>query len=103
MATIGKTIKVLGDVVGAQDLVVEGVIEGTVEFRKNRVVIAAEGAVRGDLYVASAQINGRFTGNIFASDGVELGETAVVEGSILCPRVAMAAGGTFNGSIDTAE
>lgn len=103
MATIGKTIKVLGDVVGAQDLIVEGLIEGTVEFRQNRVVIAAEGTVRGDLYVASTQINGRFTGNIFASEGVELGETAIVEGSILGPKVSMAAGGVFSGSIDTTQ
>ncbi len=101
MATIGKTIRITGDVTGAEDLVIEGKIEGIVRVCQNRVVIAADGAVRGDLHVASVQINGRFEGNVFATEGVELGESSVAKGSISSPRVAMANGGTFNGSIDT--
>ena len=103
MATIGKTIQIRGDVTGAEDLVIEGRIEGVVEVRNHRVVIASQGLVAGDLYAAYAQIEGRFTGNVFATEGARLGESAAVDGSILSPRVAMAAGGVFNGSIDTTE
>ncbi len=101
MATIGKTIKILGDVSGAQDLVVEGQIEGTVQFRNNRVVIAAEGTVKGDLFVANAEVNGHLTGNIIATEGVQLGKSAVTDGKIFAPKIALADGGRFNGLIET--
>ena len=101
MATIGKTIQIRGDVTGAEDLVIEGEVEGTVKVLEHQVVIASGGAVRGDLHVASVQINGRLKGNVFATERVELGESAAGEGNIAAPRVAMADGGTFNGSIDT--
>ena len=72
-------------------------------FLLGRYEPGSDGAVRGDLHVASVQISGCFKGNIFATERVELGESATGEGNIVAPRVAMADGGTFNGSIDTTE
>ena len=85
MAIIGKTIQIQGDVTGAEDLVIEGEVEGTVEVFQHQVVIASEGVVRGDLHVASVQINGCFKGNVFATERVELGESSAAEGSVSFP------------------
>ena len=101
MTAIGKTIRILGDVVAAEELEIEGKIEGTVRCHENHVLIAPEGVVRGDLEAAYAEIDGHFTGNIVTTDGVALGQSAVIEGNILAPRVSMIGGCVFNGSIET--
>ncbi len=103
MATIGKTIKINGDVFGSEDLEVQGQIEGTVEFPDHRVVVAAGASIEGDLRVASVEIRGEFNGRIIASKVAQLGSTATAKGSIVTPQIAMADGAAFKGTVETTD
>lgn len=103
MTAIGKTIRIVGDVVAAEDLDIEGKIEGMVRCHEHQVLIASEGVVQGGLEAGYAKIDGRFTGDIVATDGVALGQSAVFEGNILAPGVSMMDGCVFNGSIETRQ
>mgnify|MGYP001192164607 CR=1 FL=1 len=101
MSIIGKTIKIVGDVVGAEDLEIQGRIEGAVQLPSHRFVVAEGASVEGDLSVASVAINGDFNGRIVASERAELGKTANAQGSILTPTLEMADGAFFRGAVDT--
>ena len=101
MSQIGKTIKIVGDVVGAEDLVVHGRIEGQVELPHNRILVAESGTVEGDLNVAAVEVKGAFNGRIVATETVSLGQTARAEGSIVSPSVSMADGAGFRGALET--
>ncbi len=103
MATIGKTIKINGDVFGAEDLEVQGHIEGSVQLPEHRVVVAAGASIEGDLRVASVEIRGEFEGRIIASKVAQLGRTAKAKGSILAPQIVMADGAAFKGVVETAD
>ena len=101
MSSIGKSIKIVGDVSGGEDLVVHGRIEGEVQLPDHRVVVAEEGVIEGDLNVASVDMKGSFNGRIVASQTVRLGATARAEGSISSPSVSMADGAGFRGALET--
>ena len=103
MATIGKTIKIDGDVFGSEDLEFQGRIEGTVEVPEHRVVVTAGASIEGDLRVASVEIRGNFDGRIVASKVAELGRTANARGSILAPQIVMADGAAFKGVVETTD
>ena len=103
MATISKTIKIDGDVFGAEDLEVQGRIEGTVDLPEHRVVVTAGASVEGDLRVASVEIRGEFNGQIVASKVAQLGHTANARGSILAPQIVMADGAAFKGVVETTD
>ena len=103
MATIGKTIKINGDVFGSEDLEVQGKIEGTVELPEHRVVVTAGASIEGDLRVASVEIRGEFNGRIIASKIAHLGRTANAKGSIETPQIAIADGAAFKGAVETTE
>ena len=49
MSTIGKTIKIVGDVVGEEDLVIQGRIEGAVQLLSHRFIVDEGASVEGDL------------------------------------------------------
>ena len=101
MSTIGKTIKIVGDVSGAEDLVVEGQVQGEIKLPEHRIVVAEGAAVEGDLSVASVVIGGHFNGRIVAGRDVSLASTAKAEGSIVTPVVKMDDGAGFRGSLET--
>ena len=101
MSTIGKTIKIVGDVAGSEDLVIQGRIEGAVQLPSHRFVVDEGASVEGDLSVASVEIKGEFNGRIVASERAELGNTANAQGSILTPSLGMADGAFFRGAVDT--
>ena len=103
MATIGKTIKITGDVLGSEDLDVQGRIQGTVEFPEHLVVITAGASIEGELRVASVEIRGEFKGQISASKIVQLGRTANARGSIVTPRIAIADGAKFKGTVEITD
>ena len=44
-ATIGPSITVRGDISGDEDLIVQGLVEGTVTLKKNNVTVGKEGRI----------------------------------------------------------
>ena len=48
-ATIGPSIVIHGDVTGEEDLVVDGSIEGTVNFKDNNLVVSENGRVTANI------------------------------------------------------
>ena len=46
MANIGKSITIKGDLTGSEDIVVEGTVEGKVDFPNNQLTIGANGTAK---------------------------------------------------------
>jgi cytoskeletal protein CcmA (bactofilin family) len=70
----------------------------------NQILIAPGASVEGDLHSKEAVIGGEVRGTIHATDRVELQATAVVEGDINTPRIAILEGARVTGEVrmDTA-
>ena len=99
-ANIGKSVIIKGEVTGAEDLNLEGKIEGKISLPGHAVSVGKHGRIHGDIQAGSVVVNGTVHGNITASARVEIGATGSVEGDIRAPRIALADGARFKGGVD---
>jgi cytoskeletal protein CcmA (bactofilin family) len=99
-ASIGKSIVIRGEVSGSEDLTVEGRVEGTIELRDFTVTVGSSGQVQAHIVAKSVIVLGQVKGNLTAAEKVDIREKGSVEGDIVAPRVAIADGAKFRGSVD---
>lgn len=97
---IGKSVVIKGELNGSEDLTIEGQVEGKIELRQNVLTIGANGKIKAQVFAKSVIILGEVIGNVSASDKVDIRDNGSVDGDIAAPRVAIAEGAHFRGSID---
>ena len=100
VATIGKSVVIKGELLGSEDLAIEGQVEGKIELRDHVLMIGSNGKVRAQVFGKAVIVIGDVSGNITASDKVVIKEKGSVNGDLTAPRVAIAEGARFRGSID---
>src|SRR6187397_3210003 len=97
---IGKSVIIKGELTGSEDLTIEGHVEGKIELRQNVLTIGPNGKIKAQVFAKSVIILGEVTGNVTASEKVDLRDNGSIDGDIAAPRVAIAEGAHFRGSID---
>jgi len=102
MANIGKSISIKGDVVGDEDTVIEGRVEGRVELKNHHLTIGPNGDVQGEISAKQVTIVGRVAGNVVATERLELCDSGRVEGDLNTPRLLVPEGARLNGKINMA-
>ena len=90
-----------GELKVEEDLTIDGRVEGTIELGDHNLWIAPHGKVNAVIHAKNVIIAGALIGKITATEMVEIKLSGSVEASIKCPRVVIADGAKFNGSIDT--
>jgi len=99
-AVIGRSVVVKGELDGSEDLVIDGYVEGKIELREHTLTVGANGRIKAQVFAKAVIVLGELTGNISAAEKVEIRENGSVDGDIVAPRVAIAEGAHFRGSID---
>ena len=99
-ATIGPSIVIHGDVSGEEDLIVDGTVEGTVNFKDNNLVVSANGQVKANISARIIRIDGEVKGELHGSEQVVISPSGKVHGDIRAPRVVLEDGCTFRGSVE---
>jgi cytoskeletal protein CcmA (bactofilin family) len=99
MANIGKSLRIKGDVEGDEDTVIEGRVEGRVTLKNHHLTVGANGEVQGEVSGKQVTVVGRVTGNVVASERIDVRETGQVQGDVISPRLSVAEGALINGAI----
>jgi cytoskeletal protein CcmA (bactofilin family) len=99
-ATIGKAVKIVGQIYSKEDLYIDGEIEGTVEALEHKLTIGPHGAVHAGIKARDVVALGSITGNVEASDKIEIHKEAKLVGDIRTSRIIIEDGAYFKGSID---
>ena len=97
---IGKSVVIKGELSGSEDLTIEGQVDGKIELRQNVLTIGPNGKIKAQVFAKSVVILGEVTGNVTASEKVDIRDKGSVDGDIISPRVAIAEGSHFRGSVD---
>ena len=99
--SIGKSMKIKGKIIGNEDLVIDGNVEGKIFLKGHKLSIGANGRVTAAIRDAKAVVvGGEMIGNISANDKVEITSTGTMRGDIKAPRVVLADGAQYRGLID---
>ena len=100
VVNIGKSVVIKGELNGSEDLTIEGQVEGKIELKDHVLTIGANGKITAQVFAKALIVLGEVNGNIAASEKVEIRDGGSVEGDIVSPRVAIAEGAHFRGSVD---
>jgi cytoskeletal protein CcmA (bactofilin family) len=100
MGNIGKSVIIKGELSGSEDLTIEGQVEGKIELNNNILTIGTNAKIKAQVFAKTVVVLGEVTGNITASEKVDIRDNGSVDGDITSPKVAIAEGAHFRGAID---
>ena len=99
-AVIGPSVKIVGQISCAEDLLIEGSVEGSISSESHEVVVGVSGTLTADVRAHVVLIEGTVRGDITGLEKVVVCKTGNVLGNIDSPRVTLEDGAKFKGSIE---
>jgi cytoskeletal protein CcmA (bactofilin family) len=99
-ATIGRGVKIFGDISSKEDLYLNGEIEGTVIAVDHKLTIGPGATVRAGVKAREIVLLGTIQGDVEATERIEIRKDASLVGDIRTPRIVIEDGAYFKGSID---
>ena len=101
MSTIlSRSIAVTGEIRTTEELRIEGRINGPIFVDRSVIVVEATGEVAGDIIADDITVFGRVTGQLVATDIVDVRAGATVTGQIMSKRFILDPAATFVGRVE---
>lgn len=97
---IGKSIVIRGELSGHEDLSIEGTVEGKIELKEHHLIVGTTGKIQAEVLAKTVNIQGEVHGNIRAEERIEIATSGTVKGDLIAPRIIIADGARFKGSVD---
>jgi cytoskeletal protein CcmA (bactofilin family) len=97
---LGKSVIVKGQIFSREDLTIDGEVEGTVELQEHRLTVGPNGKVSATIKAKEICVIGSLTGNVEASDKIDIRKDAKLVGDIRTARIVIEDGAYFKGNID---
>ncbi|MDX2221298.1 MAG: polymer-forming cytoskeletal protein [Rhodospirillaceae bacterium] len=96
--TIGRAVRVTGEISGCAHLSVEGTVDATVSEARS-LDVSSTGVLKGKVEVDSAAIAGAFDGTLVVNGHLDIAATGQVRGIISYRALSIATGGKISGTI----
>jgi cytoskeletal protein CcmA (bactofilin family) len=100
MTTLGKTLLLRGEVRAHEDLTIDGHVEGPLHCEPGAVTVSASGEVTGDIVARDITVFGRTSGQLIATDVVDVRGDAVVNGTVVAARFILDPSARFTGRVE---
>ena len=97
---LGSTLSIKGTLSGAEDLQIDGKVEGPISLAGQKLVVGPTGQLASEVTAREAVVHGRISGNISAGDRVEIKKGSAVIGDITTARIGIEDGAHFKGRIE---
>lgn len=92
---VAKNTTIVGDIKSDGDFRIDGTLEGTL-ITNGRVIIGAEGVVKGKVEATNSDIEGTFSGELFVSNTLTIKTTADISGDVVIGKLSVEPGASFN-------
>lgn len=102
-SVIGSNIKFRGEMIGTEDIHIEGSIEGTIIMKGHNLSIGSQGIISSNVHANNITIHGKLTGDVLADELISIKSLAEVKGNLIAPRIQLDDGGKFRGSMDMVD
>ncbi len=100
LVNIGKSVTIKGELIGEEDLVIEGTVNGKITLKDHTLTIGENSHIKAEIEAKNVIVAGETIGNIKADHKVEISATGSMHGDISAPRVVLADGARFKGGVD---
>ncbi|NVJ89039.1 MAG: polymer-forming cytoskeletal protein [Flavobacteriaceae bacterium] len=92
---IGKKTTIIGDIISEGDFRVDGSLEGNLKT-KGRVIIGAEGLIKGNVEALNADIEGKISGKLEVQKTLSVKAAANISGEVIVGKLSIEPGAAFN-------
>ena len=93
---IGASLKVKGNFQGQGNIVVEGILDGTLKT-SGHVFVGNKAKIVGNIEAIDVKIGGEINGNIKSSGFLQISATSKISGDIECKLLSIEKGAIING------
>jgi cytoskeletal protein CcmA (bactofilin family) len=100
---IGKGICIRGEISGAEDFFLDGMVEGNITLDDKRLTIGPNGLAQADIVTGDLVVFGRVEGSVKASVRAELKHTASFTGDLVASRLSIEDSATMQGFVDLTQ
>jgi cytoskeletal protein CcmA (bactofilin family) len=92
---VAKNTTIVGDIKSDGDFRIDGTLEGTL-VTDGRVIIGADGFIKGKVEATNADIEGKFSGELLVSNTLTIKTTADISGDVIIGKLSVEPGASFN-------
>ena len=103
VACLSQGIRIKGEISGAEDLFIDGNVEGKVNFQNSILTVGPNATVKADIVAREIIVRGRVHGKLEGSDRVQIWGSARVDGDIRADRVAIEEGAELHGKMEAGK
>ena len=103
VACISQGIRIKGEVVGKEDLFVDGTVEGKLELGNASCTIGPNGKVTADVTAREVIVRGQVDGKIDGRERVQIWNSSRVNGEVRTERLAIEDGAVFRGKVEAGK
>ena len=102
-AWIGQGVIIEGKITSAQDLRIDGKVEGQIEVGDHGLIIGAGAEIKANLAARAIVISGEVNGNVTASERIDLHPSGSITGDVTSPRFVVADGAMIKGKVSAGK
>ena len=96
---IGPSVKVEGDFIAQDDIMVQGSLTGTLKTEKN-LTVGSKAVINADIVANNAEISGQITGSLTIKGQLTLSATSQITGDVKTQTLSIESGAKINGNIN---
>ena len=97
---IGRSLVIRGELIGREDLFIEGQVDGKIELPDHDLTTGPESRIHATISAKAVVVLGEISGDITAREKVELTATSRVTGDIIAPSLSIADGACLIGAVN---
>jgi cytoskeletal protein CcmA (bactofilin family) len=102
-AWLGPGLKIKGQISGSEDLHLECKVEGPISLGDHRLTVGQNAHVSGEITASEVVVHGEVSGNLLASDRIEIKKNGSVKGDLMTARIVIEDGAYFKGAIEVSR
>src|SRR5215475_7688209 len=103
VACLSQGIRIKGEIIGGEDLFIDGAVEGKVNFQNSILTVGPNATVKADITAREIVVRGRVEGKLEGANRVHIWNTARVNGDIRADRVAIEEGAELHGKMEAGK
>jgi cytoskeletal protein CcmA (bactofilin family) len=99
-ASLGPGLKIKGELIGHEDLKLEGKIEGAISLGGHRLSVGSTAHINAHIVAREVVVAGEVVGNVNARDRIEIKKGGSIVGDLTTARIVIEDGAFFKGAIE---
>lgn len=93
-------LQVKGEIIGTQDLLIEGSVEGLIRLDAQKLTVGPTAQITADINARDVVVYGHVKGNVRATGRIEIKKNGAVIGNLTTAQIMIEDGADFKGSIE---